>query len=101
MTSSSGVVGWLQFATRTNQSMVQDPEIARDNLVLEYGIVRDVDELAVVRYDYDCPFEGDSTSESHVSWDRQMVELKDVRNGRETPKVFAHLYTNKRMPHIK
>ena len=53
-------------------------EVTREQPVLEDAAVGDVDALALVRDDDDCPAEGNVATKVDVAGDRQMVELDDL-----------------------
>ena len=63
--------------------MVEDPEIAGDDLVLDDGARRDVDPVALVGDDDDGAPERDALPEGDVAADGQVVQLDDVRDAAE------------------
>ncbi len=55
--------------------MVEDPEVARDHLVLENGAVGNVDPRAVVGHDDDSAGQRNARAKGHVARDGQVVEF--------------------------
>ena len=61
--------------------MVDDPEVAGDDFVLEDGSVWDVDPVPVVGDHDHRPFQHHVPAEVDVARHRQMVQLKDLKSG--------------------
>ena len=72
-------------------SVVQDPEVARYDLVLEHGARRDVDLLALVGDDDHFAAEGDVPAEGHVAGHGEVVEVHEVGDAAQALKELANL----------
>lgn len=59
--------------------MIENPKIARDNLILENGAIRDVNARAVVGDDDHGTSQRNSCSKSHVSRHCQMIQFLQVQ----------------------
>lgn len=70
--------------------VVQNSHVAGDDLVLEDRAWRDVDSVSVVGDDDDGAAQRDAAPESDVAGHRQMVELDDVGNIRESAEELLH-----------
>ena len=60
--------------------MVQDSEISRHDLVLQDGASGDVDPVAMVGDDDDCPPETNTSAEGDITRYGEMIQLQHVRN---------------------
>mmetsp|Transcript_34103 Transcript_34103/g.57323 ORF Transcript_34103/g.57323 Transcript_34103/m.57323 type:complete len:269 (+) Transcript_34103:106-912(+) len=71
-------------------SVIENAQASRDDLVLKEGARGDVDVLVMVGYDDHSSRECDIGSKAHVTRDSEMVELEDVGDVLETTHVIVH-----------
>jgi len=71
--------------------MIQNAQVARDDLILENRTRWNIDSVSVIRNDDDRALETDILAKGHIAGNSQMVSLEHVRNGFEAAREFRHL----------
>ena len=77
-------------------SIVQDPEVSGDDLVLEDGALGDVDDLVLVGDDDDFSAQRDVLAERHVARHGEVVQVDQVRYALHAGEELAHLVERER-----
>ena len=63
--------------------VIEDPEVSRNDLVLQDGPGRDIDPVPVVRDDDHSPPKADSSTEGDVTGYGDVIQLQHTRDGSE------------------
>ena len=71
--------------------MVENAQVARDDLVLEHRARRDIDARAVVGDDDDRALQRHLLADRDVARDRQVVELQEIGDALEALRVIINL----------
>lgn len=72
--------------------MIQNAEVARDDLVLQHGARWNVDSVSMIRNNDHSSLETDILAKGYVPRNCEMIGFQHVWDGFETTQEFRHLF---------